>query len=82
MKSYNIREKSEQQWRGYTSRNVYFSATKSHREQKLVPNDCYDNILQPCNKVYKQADFLVSQIFKKTLDIGEKSLANQKGIYQ
>ena len=53
---------------------------KSHREQKLVSTDCYDNIIQPCNKVYKQADFLVSQIFKKTKDIGEKSLANKGGI--
>ena len=30
--------------------------------------------------VYKQADFLVSQVFKKTLDIRETSLANEAGI--
>ena len=32
------------------------------------------------NKKYKQAHFLVSQIFKETLDIGEKTLANEGGI--
>ena len=79
MKSYNIREKS-QQVEGYTYRNVYISTTKSNRKQKLVSNDCYDNILQPYNKLYKQAYFLVSQIFKKTSDIGKKSLANEGGI--
>ena len=50
----------------YTYRNVYISAAKSNREQKLVSNDCYENSLQTYNKVYKQADFLDSQIFKKT----------------
>ena len=46
--------------------NVYISATQCPRELKLVSNDCYDNILQSCNKIYKQAYFLVAQIFKKT----------------
>ena len=64
---------------GYTYRNVYISATKSNREQKLVSNDCYDNILQPYNKLYKQAYFLVSQIFKKTSDIGKKITGKRRG---
>ena len=32
-----------EQWRGYTYRNVYSSATKSHRKLKLVTNNCDDN---------------------------------------
>ena len=65
IQSLNIREKS-QKMDGYTYGNVYISATKSHREQKLVSNDCYDNILYPYNKKNKQADFFVAQIFKIT----------------
>ena len=49
----------------YLQKRLYLSNQK-HKEQNLVSNDCHENILQPCNKVYKQADFLVSQIFKKT----------------
>ena len=48
---------------GYTNVNVYISATQCPRELKLVSNDCYDNILQSNNKIYKQDYFLVAQIF-------------------
>ena len=30
---------------------------------KLVSNDCCDNNLSPCYKIYKQADSFVVQIF-------------------
>ena len=43
MRTLKIRDKITEQWRGYTYRNVYSSATKSHRELKLVTNNCYDN---------------------------------------
>ena len=55
------------------------SATKSHRELKLVSNNCYDIILLPCKKIYKQSDFRVAQIFKKTLDIREKMIGKRRG---
>ena len=58
--------KLKEKRRGYTNVNVYISATQCHRELKLVSNDCYDNILQSCNKIYKQAYFLVAQILKKS----------------
>ena len=50
--------------RGYTNKIAYISVTKSSREKKLVSNDCYDNILYPGYKIYKQADFLVAQIIE------------------
>ena len=50
--------------RGYTNKIANISVTKSSREKKLVSNDCYDNILYPGYKIYKQADFLVVQIIE------------------
>ena len=47
MRTSNIREKSQNNGGGIPIENVYSSATKSLREQKLVSNDCYDNILKP-----------------------------------
>ena len=46
-----------------------------------MANDCYDIIQYSMgNKIYKQTDFLVAQIFKKTSDVGEKSLPKEEGI--
>ena len=56
--------------RGYTNKIANISVTKSSRENKLVSNDCYDNILYPCFRIYKQADFLVAQIIA---EIGMKN---------
>ena len=50
--------------RGYTNKIANISVTKSSTEKKLVSNDCYDNILYPGYKIYKQADFLVAQIIE------------------
>ena len=50
--------------RGYTNKIANISVTRSSREKKLVSNDCYDNILYPEYKIYKQADFLVAQIIE------------------
>ena len=55
-----------------TSTVVYISATKSSKELELVSNDCYDNSLKPCNKIYKLAGYLNAQILKRTSDIREK----------
>ena len=52
--------------RRYANKIANISVTSIFRELKLVSNDCYENILQSCNKIYKQAYFLVAQIFKKT----------------
>ena len=60
---FKVLKKNHRKWQGVY---VYISATKSHREQKLVSNYCFDTILLPYNKLYKQADFLVAQLFKKT----------------
>ena len=65
---------------GDTNENIYISATECPRGLKLVSNDCYDNILYPYNKIYQQAYFLVPQIFRKTEDIGEKSLPKEGAI--
>ena len=45
----------------YTSTIAYISSTKSPRELELVPNDCYDNVLELCNKIYKQTGYLNAQ---------------------
>ena len=75
-----ILDKNHRKMEGYTNENVYISATECPRGLKLVSNDCYDNILYPENKIYKQAYFLVPQIFKTIYDIGEKSLPKEGGI--
>ena len=56
-----------------TSTVVYISATKSSKELELVSNDCYDNALYSCNKIYKQAGYLKALILKKELQILEKN---------
>ena len=36
---------------GYTNKMFYNLATKSPRELKLISNNCYDNVLQICDKI-------------------------------
>ena len=66
---------------GYTNKINNISVTKRSREKKLVSNDCYDNILYPGYKIYKQADFLVAQIIEKH-KILEKNHCQRKEVYQ
>ena len=36
---------------GYTNKMFYNVATQRFRELKLISNDCYDNVLQICDKI-------------------------------
>ena len=46
MRTFNIRDKSQNIGGGIPTEMFIAQQPKSHREQKLVSNTCYDNILK------------------------------------
>ena len=54
MRTFNIRDKSQNNGGGIPTEMLISSATESHREQKLASNNCYYNILKPRNKIYNK----------------------------
>ena len=66
---------------GYTNGTVYISATKGHRELKLVSKDAmtifYNHVIRHINKL----TVLVLKYLRK-LKIKEKNQWQTKGVYQ
>ena len=53
---------------------------KTLRQLKCEQNDCYGNVLQSCDKIQKESDFLGVQISMRTFNSREKSKNTGGGI--